>query len=288
MNYIELFKKYSWVIDMFLLLMFAYLMASFTSTYIRTRLFIIPSVKQASSSNGSNTPLVAIKKDQAYYTTIVERNIFNSSAQGFTELMSNSNGPITKTNMSIKLLGTVAGSPEYAYAVMQMGTDINVYRVKDHINGAIILSIERKKVIILHNGAKEEISMSKRKALEGGGSAGNSGTGIKQIAQNSYTIPESQFQSNLQNMGQLLTQARVVPNVVSGQIDGYRIFAISPGSLYSNIGLQNGDVIHSVNGIRVTTPESALQLFQQLKNERRFDIVIDRNGQQMNLNYAVQ
>ncbi len=288
MNYTELFKKYSWLINLVLLILLAYGMASFTSAYIRQRLFTVPSQNGASAALEQTITAPPIKKDEKYYTIIADRNIFNSSAHGLEDLAKGNTGPVYKSNLDAKLLGTVAGSTEYAYAVIQLNKEINVYRVKDTIGNAIVLAIERKKVILLHNGAKEELSMFEEGNQGAGGPPPMGVNNIQQVGQGNYVIPESQFKSATQNMGELLTQARVVPNIAGNRINGYRIFAITPGSLYANIGLQDGDVIHSVNGIQITTPESALQLFQQLQNEKRFTVNIDRNGQSMTLNYTVQ
>jgi general secretion pathway protein C len=287
MNYIELFKKYSWLINIVMLIVISYLMASFTSAYISSRLFTVPVINNSEVVE-QKAVMPNIKKEQKYYQSIVERNIFNSAANSLEELAQGNSGPVYKSNLNAKLLGTVAGSPEYAYAVIQLNNDINVYRVKDSIGGAIVLAIERKKVILLHNGAKEELTMYEEgnQGVEGMISTGENN--IQRIGQSSYVIPESQFRQATQNMGELLTQARVVPNIEGNRINGYRIFAITPGSIYANIGLQDGDIIHSVNGIQVTTPESALQLFQQLQNEKRFTVNINRNGQPMTLNYTVQ
>lgn len=287
MNYIELFKKYSWLIDIVMLILISYLMASFTSAYISSKLFTVPTVNNFENSE-KKVVMPSIKKEQSYYQSIVERNIFNSAANSLEELAQGNTGPVYKSNLNAKLLGTVAGSPEYAYAVIQFNNEINVYRVKDSIGGAIVLSIERKKVILLHNGAKEELSMYEEGNQGAGGMLPTGEDNIQRIGQSSYVIPESQFKQATQNIGELLTQARVVPNLEGNRINGYRIFAITPGSIYANIGLQDGDIIHSVNGIQVTTPENALQLFQQLQNEKRFTVNIDRNGQPMTLNYTVQ
>jgi general secretion pathway protein C len=289
MNYIELFKKYSWLINLMMLILLAYFMASFTSAYIKEKLFVVPSDSTNTSTFEQKVIVPPIKKEEKNYESIADRNIFNSSAHGLEGLANGNTGPVFKSSLDAKLLGTVAGSTEYAYAVIQLSNDISVYRVKDSIGNAVVLAIERKKVILLHNGAKEEISMFEE-GNQGmaGAPPSTAGNNIQKVGQGNYVIPESQFKSATQNMGELLTQARVVPNIAGNNINGYRIFAITPGSLYANIGLQDGDVIHSVNGIRITTPESAMQLFQQLQNEKRFTVTIDRNGQSMTLNYTVQ
>ena len=50
------------------------------------------------------------------------------------------------------------------------------------------------------------------------------------------------------NQPLLLTQVRGVPYFQQGKAVGLRLFAIKPGGLFDQIGLQNGDVIISVDG----------------------------------------
>jgi general secretion pathway protein C len=42
--------------------------------------------------------------------------------------------------------------------------------------------------------------------------------------------------------------ARVVPAVKNGKPDGFKLYAIRPSSVYSKLGLTNGDTIQSING----------------------------------------
>lgn len=48
-----------------------------------------------------------------------------------------------------------------------------------------------------------------------------------------------------------LAQARMVPSLDAGQPVGMVLYAIRPGSLYSALGVQNGDVLRSINGAPV-------------------------------------
>ena len=41
-------------------------------------------------------------------------------------------------------------------------------------------------------------------------------------------------------MNQIATQARIVPSFKNGVANGFKLFSIQPGSLYSAIGVENG------------------------------------------------
>lgn len=51
----------------------------------------------------------------------------------------------------------------------------------------------------------------------------------------------------------LAAQARLVPYFHSGQPHGYKLYAIRPGSVFAVLGLQNGDVLTTVNNQLVHT-----------------------------------
>jgi sulfur carrier protein ThiS len=57
--------------------------------------------------------------------------------------------------------------------------------------------------------------------------------------------------------------------------------------LSSHLGLQPGDVIVSVNG-RPASRQHARQLYEELRHERDFEILVIRNSQRMTLNYSVR
>jgi general secretion pathway protein C len=83
-------------------------------------------------------------------------------------------------------------------------------------------------------------------------------------------------------------QARIVPAFKDGQSEGFKLFSIRPDSIYTKIGVQNGDVIKQINGYDLNSPEKALEIYSKLKEASRIDIVIDRNGSTMHKSYTIQ
>ena len=73
-----------------------------------------------------------------------------------------------------------------------------------------------------------------------------------------------------------------------GKPVGFKLFSIKPGSLYSKIGLQNGDVINRINGFEMSSHEKGLEVYQKLKDSSSVTVDIKRRGKPMSLDYAIQ
>lgn len=77
-----------------------------------------------------------------------------------------------------------------------------------------------------------------------------------------------------------LEGAHLVPSFSGSTMIGFKLFAVRPGSLYEELGLKNGDVFESVNGLSVANP-AALGMLSRLKDERRVSLVVSRGGERL-------
>ena len=69
------------------------------------------------------------------------------------------------------------------------------------------------------------------------------------------------------------------PKYESGQIVGVEVSAIKPDSKFKEAGLQNGDLITSLNGISIDSPEQSAKLLMELANSDTCTITYkDRDG----------
>jgi len=76
----------------------------------------------------------------------------------------------------------------------------------------------------------------------------------------------------------LANQVRVVPNFTDGQHDGFKVFAIRPGSLFVKIGLQNQDIIKQLNGIKLASVEDPTAALDLLKHSPVIFVDLLRKG----------
>ncbi len=112
--------------------------------------------------------------------------------------------------------------------------------------------------------------------------------GVRKLADNRYEIDRGTLDKTLSDLNQIATQARIVPSFKNGVANGFKLFSIQPGSLYSSIGIENGDVITRVNGYELNSPEKALELYQKLRESAHVTINGERGGQPFQKDYDVK
>ncbi len=205
-----------------------------------------------------------------------------------------------RTSLRVKLLGTLVSTlPNWSIgSILDLNSQkSSTVMIGDKVQNAEVLSIGRDRVIIANNGRREYIS------AEGGDGTpqpppiattrpvsepGNQyGAGIKALDDNNYEVPRNEVDKALANLNDLAMQARIVPAFKDGQAEGFKLFSIRPDSLYSKIGIVNGDVIKRINGFEMNSPEKALEVYTKLKDANRIDIEVDRNGQTLRKTYNV-
>lgn len=113
-------------------------------------------------------------------------------------------------------------------------------------------------------------------------------SGITKTGDYTYKLEQKAVDDWLANLNCLATQARIVPYFKDGKPMGFKLFAIRPNSLYSKLGIKNGDVILKINGIELTSPDRALQIYQGLKGAQKMTVDILRRGQPKTLKYEIE
>ena len=124
--------------------------------------------------------------------------------------------------------------------------------------------------------------MGRDPAPAGGGDAlsAEMDRGIKKTGEHTYELQRSTLESVLGNMNLLSRSARIVPEIKDGKAAGFRPFA--------KIGMQNGDVIASINGLEITSPEKALEVYAKLKSASHLSLGLERNGQKITKDYSIR
>lgn len=231
------------------------------------------------------TVQVPVRSEQDDYNLIVARNIFNSKNEIPDDDIGGMNGmqAYKKSSLEVELVGTiVVNDPSRSVAAVELKSEKKVepFAVGDTIlSKAVVLSIARRKVILRNTstGELEYIGMKDDDdALPM--STSMASAGVKQLGQDRVLLDRKELNKSLENFNDLLTQARAVPNIENGIINGFRLFGIQPGSLYQKLGAQNGDVIKSVNGIDIKDPATAMSLFQQLQTMNKLEFKVERGG----------
>lgn len=81
------------------------------------------------------------------------------------------------------------------------------------------------------------------------------------------------------DLGKILMQATAEPYMENGAIAGFKMTQIDEGSIYSKAGLQDGDIVTSINGTELNNVSASISLLKSLKGAEHIDIDLKRNGQ---------
>ena len=86
----------------------------------------------------------------------------------------------------------------------------------------------------------------------------------------------------------LARSARIVPEIRDGKAAGFRLFSVRSDGPFGKIGLQNGDVIYAINGLEMTSPDKALEIYTKLKSANHLAVALERNGQKITKDYNIR
>ena len=250
------------------------------------------------------------------YTMIVERNIFGATEKSepppAVEEKEEIIETLEETTLQLSLLGTVAGDPESGRAIIldKKVNSQNIYRVGDSLQDAEIRQILRGKVV-LRRGEKDEIltmveaddkpqptaAAARTTRRESRGRRARSQPQVEEPLEESATvepeeeiiaIAQDELQGSINDLNQLMTQVRIRPYFRQGKPEGLIVSQIQADSIFEKLGLMNGDIIASVNGNQMSSPEEAFQLYNSLNSGSQVSIEITRRGQKKLFTYDIQ
>ncbi len=86
----------------------------------------------------------------------------------------------------------------------------------------------------------------------------------------------------------LVSEIGFLPLIEGEQVVGFTLSKIQPGTKAASLGLHNGDVIKSVNGVSASQSELFMQTVQELTDVPEVTVEIDRSGQWMAYTYIIE
>lgn len=189
----------------------------------------------------------------------------------------------------VKLIGTVTGAHPYAIILDPSSNRQEIYRLKDIIgNDWVFYRIETNRAVLKKYEKTETLEVKFIEPAPGSAPEVTS-TGIKPAAAGSNVkLDPREVEAALSDLNKVMTQARVVPNMMNGKTVGYRIFNIVPDSIYAKIGIVNSDIIERVNGVEIKGPDTLYHLFQQIKSENRITLDLTRAGKRESIKIEIR
>jgi len=238
--------------------------------------------------------------ESRYINDILKRNLWDSSKVGLE-----SKGPVgadgedlSASDLKARLLATIVVDPsEYSSAIIvQDGKEEeggSAYGIGAKLLDAVIVSIGYDRVMIRRGDGREEFLFTGEEPpkKKGGTSAAPSDEegGVEKTGENEFSLSRSMIDEQLSDLSSVAKMGRSsLHRGPDGEYDGFRLSAIRRGTLPDQIGIRNGDVVHSVNGIPLNSVQAAMGALQALQNESALEVEITRRGQKTTLSYSIQ
>ena len=286
------------MVHLILLACFSYIIADLIGFFVGEKFVVHSKLKETPSLS---RPFIKRLPNQ-FSRIIIEGNIFNKELRGNTPDDKPSASPIPPDlnllPLKIRLMGTIVGEDSSnTYAVIQDGVTKKqeLFRLNEMVKEeAKLLKVERGQITLLRQGTQEEIHLLYEEKPEILISNVNNRkredrlSGIQSVSSNRWVLDKREVSQAFDNLPQLLTKARIIPNFNKGKADGFRIVSIVPNSIYEKIGLKNGDILQRINGIDIKDPTSFLKIFQQIKDETHISLNLVRNNQKKAFDYDIR
>ena len=267
-------------------------------------------VLTAPSQGAPPPPTDKIWADRA---RIIDRNLFNASTLAPTSVELQES--YERSRLPLKLLATLASGDSSWASFEDTGSRQHyVARVNDPVcrasqfvacsyGGVIVQRVERCRVVLQNQGRREELVLEGAAACKEGGVAMARGpspapvaargrgvrAAVERLAENRFAVPREEVETAAQNPAALYSQARILPRYAEGKMIGVQLNAIRPGSLFAQVGIQDGDTVTQVNGVTVATPEDGQRLLQEFASGGELRVTVQgRDGQVRELSYVAQ
>ena len=239
----------------------------------------------------------------SYVDPILKRNMFDPDAVDVVIEDSKDVGADRATDLDLILLATVVANPEdYSSALIaedkRDGAAMGYGIGDDLVGEGKIVRIEQKRVIIKRNSGEIEFlaieedkkrPAAKPTTSKKGDEKDGGDDRVEKVGDNKWEVDRSLVDEQLANVESLATQIRVVPHKdTGGDIDGYRLSGIRRGSLFDKLGIKNGDIVHGVNGMGLTSADGALKAYQSLQSESGFTFDLTRRNQKQTFEYDIR
>jgi type II secretion system protein C len=251
------------------------------------------------------TTVAAAMKPASHYAGMSKRRLFGGAGAGGTRAGGQNNAgqsldQLKQTGLSLQLWGTAVGTEGMSTALIENTANKSqkVYREGDKVaQGAVLEQILAKRVVLNTGGKRELLTLAEAKAKpppRGGGkplprsrmnrASRDSAPGR---APDSATVMNRKEWEN-KDPSELIGDAKVTPVYKDGRPDGLEVRNIGDNEFAKRVGLEEGDVIASVNGVKIQSLDEAYKLAGKLQNAPTLRVEILRDGRPRTLTFRVR
>jgi general secretion pathway protein C len=239
-------------------------------------------------------------EDLASFGPILEKGLFGKATAGkLSTIAQNSDGKsaASTSQKDLLLLGTAVGSHRETFALVQKIStkDERVFRLGDEVfDIGPLVTVQKEMIEIQSGGTLIKIltptatSAETEKPAVQPSAPDQSGALATQVGAGSYVIDQRALNAALDNIGKAMTDARLLPSLKDGKVEGFKVSEVKPAGIFGMVGVKNGDILLRMNDFPIDSPEKAIQSLVSLKGQNKIRLDLIRDGQPTTLNYDIR
>ncbi len=255
-------------IDYVSVIFLAFAGALFVSSVISYRISNLPNFNFSNVRCGS--------KEQQLNLYVEREGFFKPKVKTVNRVEKPSEETFSINDYSLK--GTVVCSQcNHSIAILKKGNSTKIVSVGEEIDGFKVKQIYPDRVVFSRNGREIVLLIKGRKTEK------NSVAGISQ-SERRFTVSRREILRQISS-GEFLKYINIVPN---SNPPGLKVNYVNTRSFIYKLGIRPGDVIVSINDIRIRTPEDSFAAFEKLKNSDSVTIEVLRRGKRVKLHYEIE
>lgn len=248
--------------------------------------------------DASDTP--SALTEAQYLSSILGRHLFDYTKIGVDAPVGEGDGGedgAKLSSLNVRLTGTVVAIPASASAAFiaeeKAASSPRAYGIGQLVQGAEIVEIYERKVKLRRNNEFEWLLLDEEKEVTTASRTTESVSAptedVEQKSDTEFVVSRAMLDEALSDLDALAKMGRALMHRgPDGEIDGYRLSAIRRGTLADKLGIRNGDVVHSVNGMPLTSMQGAMSALQSLQSESNLKFEVTRRGQPVDMSYEVR
>ncbi len=258
------------------------------------------SLTSTTTTTAKNVALPSVPTSLQSYAIILEKGLLGQATRGpLTPLnkqaVSAAAPAISQTDLM--LLGTVTGSPRESFILLRRtsSNEERVFRQGERVfDLGTLIAVHKESADIKTNNqlivlrTPTSPAEPQKPVAPNGAPAPVTGGVIQPITGNVGIIDQRALNAALDNIGQAMTDARLLPSVKDGKVEGFKLSEVKPQGVFGALGLKNGDVLARINDFPVDSPEKAIQSFMTLKGQNRIKLDLIRDGAATSLTYDIR
>jgi len=205
---------------------------------------------------------------------ILDRNLFGARVvQELTLPEPKADEELEKTKLPLRLLGTVSSEDQViATAAIENVQDRlhQVVRVGHSLKkfaNVVVARIERGRVVLQNGDQREELLLDRAQPANTRAKRPSRRASRRQTPPKRAPSVEKRLQQLTNTAGErsasaIFSDARILPKYSSGKMTGIELSQIKSDSFFQKIGLKNGDVVTSINGLVIDDPSAQKELLE--------------------------